>query len=275
VSATVHPPPTVRPGPEERRQPTGHRVAWLVVGSVLAVATLLWGGMQLVIAWAHETEVVDRTITEPVRTIDVRSEGTVRIVGADVDAVRVHAEIDHGLRRTKESATLEGDRLVLRTDCPTFFSNYCEVDYTIEAPRDVTVVAHSDQGRVTLTDVSGPIEARSDQGRVEVLRASGDLHLRADQGRIEVLDSTSPTIDAAADQGSVRIELTAPPTNVRARSDQGSVRVVVPDDGEAYAVTLSTDQGSTDLAVPSDPDSDRVIDVESDQGDVSVRHPAT
>jgi hypothetical protein len=287
VSSNVHPQPTLPLRTDQRRtdqrrtgqrrtgqRRRGQRVAWFVVGSVFAVATLAWGAVQVVIVWAHETETIDRTITEPVRTIDVRAEGTVRIVGADVDAVRVHAEIDHGLRRTDESAAVEGDRLVLRTDCPVFLSNYCEVDYTIEAPSDVSVVAHSDQGRVTLTDLRGPVDVRTDQGRIEVVRASGDLRLRADQGRIEVVDSSSPIVDAASDQGRVAIELTAPPLSVRARSDQGSVRVVVPDDDETYAVEASTDQGSTDVAVPTDPASTRVIDIASDQGDVSVRHPS-
>jgi hypothetical protein len=236
--------------------PRSHRRAWLAVGSVFAVATLAWGTLQVVVAWAYDSETTVQTIPQPIRTIDVGGGGTgrVRIIGADVDHVTVTAKIRRGLKATEQSTTVDGDRLVLRSDCPVFLSNYCDVAYTIETPHDVDVVVRAEDGRVTVSDVSGAVDAACDQGRVEAIRVAGPTKLRSDQGR-------------------VHLEFATAPTNVKAHSDQGSVRIVVPPGAETYRVDASTDQGSTDVAVPTNSTSDRVIVASSDQGDVSVRFP--
>jgi hypothetical protein len=262
-------PPTAPP-------PTGHRprgrTAWIAVGSVIGVATLLWGCFQVLIAWAYASETQHEIYTEPIHTIDIDGTGRVIITGADVDVVDVKTKIRRGLQDTDHSATVEGDRLVLRSDCSALLTNYCSTDWTITAPHDVSVVVRTDDGRVTVSDVTGPVDLASDHGKVEAIRVPGATKLRSDHGSVAVSGSTAATVDAATDHGSVRLELAAVPTSVVGRSDHGDVTVVVPAGDEGYAVDAASDNGRRDVGVRSDPSSPRTITARSDHGDVSVTY---
>ena len=50
--------------------------------------------------------------------------------------------------------------------------------------------------------------------------------------------------------------------------------MVVPDTPDTYRVEVDTDNGSTDVGVRTDPDSDRSIRAETNNGSVSVHYPA-
>ena len=56
-----------------------------------------------------------------------------------------------------------------------------------------------------------------------------------------------------------------------ATSDNGSVEVVVPDDGEAYALDLSTDNGSRTEDIRIDSASPRTITISTENGDATAR----
>jgi Putative adhesin len=248
---------------------------WRIGGSLGAVCVLGFGTMQSVSQIAHEEETVVRHFDGAgLRLIDVdNSAGSVHVVGVDGDEVTVRARVSHGLRSTGESAHLDGDRLVLESTCPLVGSNFCHVSYDVEVPNDVDVVIQADE-RISVSDVTGDVEASTDNGRVEAARIDGDVELYSDNGRVTGTDLRAGTARAASDNGRVELGFLAPPGSVTAASDNGSVEVILPDTPEDYRIVdVSSDNGTA--ATPDiriDPESQRTITATSDNGDVTVRY---
>ena len=263
-------PDTVTPSRRVRR-------TWLIVGSLVTVPVLLYGGTQVASGLAHEerTEVADFD-AGGLQSVDVdNAAGSVRIVGVeDTDTVTVTARISDGWRATGHDVRREGDRLVVEGTCPIFLSDWCNVRFTIEMPSDLAVVADADSGRVTVTDVAADVEASSDDGRVELARIEGDVVLHSDNGSVTATGIRGASrAEATSDNGGVRLEFLDSPDDVVATSDNGSVDVVIPDDGAiAYKVDAESDNGTVSFPVRTDPDGERTITAQSDNGDVTISY---
>jgi hypothetical protein len=250
------------------------RRAWLIGGSVLTVLVLVGATLNAVGLVAREDETVTTEFdASGLAGIDVRAEtGSIEVVGTDTDVVRLTVELTHGLRRTGHRAEVEGDTLVVRSSCP-IISQWCEADYRLEVPAALAVRAGIDDGRLTIRDIDGPVDADGDDGRVELVRLSGDVVADTDNGSVVATGLRSEVVDADSDNGSVRLTFAEPPRSVDATTDNGDVEVVVPDDDTTYLVDIDTDHGSTDIGVRTDPDSDRRIFGRSHNGSVTVRYP--
>jgi DUF4097 and DUF4098 domain-containing protein YvlB len=70
----------------------------------------------------------------------------------------------------------------------------------------------------------------------------------------------------------VQFEFSEAPGSVRARSSNGAIVVILPDDAPAYAVDASTSNGEVVSDVPADPAATNAIDVETSNGDTTVRY---
>ena len=248
---------------------------WLAVGGVLAVGSVGWAGFNIVTVLAHEerTEVKQYDVAD-VMVIDVEnSSGPVTIEGsAGLDEITVTAHISDGLRETGESQQLVDGRLELRGSCPNIGSDWCEVEYTIQVPRDIEVVAATDNGKLEVRGVDGTVDLSADNGGVEVDDVTGDMTVGSDNGSINASGLTSDSVTAETDNGSLTIELLEPPTVVDARSDNGSVEVILPDTEDLYALDISTDNGEVSRNIRTDPESSRRITIETDNGDATVRY---
>jgi len=246
-----------------------------VVASIGAALALVWGVSQVVVQLAHD----ERTTTTEhdaagVRTVDVRVDnGAIDVVGTDSDRIRVVARISDGLRATKESQTVVGDVLELRGDCPVFFTSFCNVAYTVEVPAGTAVTARTNNDNITIDGVLGPVDARSGNGRVEVRGSgTGPVKLGTDNGRVVGTDLRATDVDARSDNGTVELAFRDAPDHVRATTDNGSVRVTIPDDGGAYVVDVDTDNGSASAPIRTDPAASRTITARSDNGSVLVTY---
>jgi hypothetical protein len=248
-------------------------VAWKVFAAVFVVVGLVWGAYNVVVLLAHSTRTENESFPAAGLTaIDVdNSAGSVQVVATDGDTVEVVAKISEGLRATGESREVVGDVLELRGTCPNFGSDWCRVRYEIRAPRSLALTIDADNGSVDLSGFEGPVDVDSDNGSIEVDSLSGPARLSTDNGRIEGRDLRTPTVTADSDNGRVTLMFAAAPTTVVATSDNGSVEVVVPDDGEAYNLELSTDNGSRNQDILVDPSSPRTIRVDTDNGDATAR----
>jgi hypothetical protein len=251
-------------------------VLWKLIGTVFAVSALGLGTLQAVVRLGHEQERVDRTF-EDVAAIDTLvvdvNDGRVDIVGRATSSIRLSGTIDHGLVRTQHSEAIEGDRIVIRTDCNHLLSAFCDVDYTLEVPQDLDVVVRSGNGTATITGMTGAIEASTGNGSVEVAGAVGDLRLESDNGSVEATEISSPTVHATTGNGGIELTFRDPPRDVEASSGNGSVEIVLPDLPDvAYRVDSATGHGSETIRVRTDPASDRVIDVSTGNGSVTVRY---
>lgn len=250
-------------------------IGWKAVGGVLAIGTVGWGAFNVAALVAHEERTETRTYdAAAVRVIDVQnSAGSVTIQGAPGrHEITVTARISDGLRETEERQALVDGRLELRASCPLIGSEWCNVKYTIEAPADVEVRADTDNGRLTVRRVDGPVDLQADNGSVEVADVPGDVTIGADNGSITGSRLASATVMADTDNGSITLEFVEPPTTVEARSDNGRVEVVLPDTEDFYNLDITTDNGEVSRDIRNDPTSSRRITIQTDNGDVTARY---
>lgn len=253
---------------------SGGRAAWIALGSIFAVASLVYGAFFIVQLLAYATTSTREVFVEDVRSVDVRNgAGKTRIVATDDDEVVVEASITYGLQKPDNEATIEGDQLVVRSSCPGF-SQWCNVGYTIYVPADVAVVVRGSGGGVTVEGITGPIDASSSGGGVRVVDVRGPLRLRSSGGGITGERVRSGTVDANSSGGGVRLTFAEPPRDVAVHSSGGGVTVVVPETPEGYNIQASSSGGSVRTSeVRHDPASDRRIEVSSSGGGVTVRPP--
>jgi hypothetical protein len=251
------------------------RVLWLAGASLIAVPMLVFGTYQVASAIAHEERTVSDSVPAAGLTgVDVEgSTGSVHVIGVeDSNTVNVRSRVSDGLRRTGYRTFVRDGRLVVRSTCPVYGSSWCSVSSTIEMPSDLGLSIHADGG-VEVSDVHGGVSAHADGGSVTATRVSGTLDLSSDQGRVEASGIDADHVVATSDQGRVDLTFTNSPRSVEARSDQGSVTVVLPEEpGIVYATTLETDRGSAQSLIVQDHRSDRTIIATSDQGDVTVSY---
>jgi hypothetical protein len=250
------------------------RRLWKILATVVALPVLAWGVLQVPAALAREDRTVDQSVpAEGIAVLDVGNHaGTVRVIGVEgATTVSVHADIRDGWRSTGHEVRQEGDRLIVRGSCPIFLSEWCQVDYTIEVPRDLRVEVETEE-RIEVSDLDGGLYASSDASRVVATRVSGDVTLRSDQGSIEATGLTATRVDAEADQGSIRLEFADSPEAVNAEADQGSIDIVLPDQpGVTFITDFSADQGTVSAdPIRQGPDSDRTLRAHADQGSVTV-----
>lgn len=253
------------------------RRTWLIVGSLVTVPVLLFGAAQVASALAHEEHTEESEFDAAgLRSIDIdNAAGSIRVVGVgDAATVTVNAHISDGWRATGHDVHREGDRLIIEGSCPVFLSDWCNVRYTIEVPSDLAVVARADNGRVTVTDIAGDVEASSDNGSIELARIEGNVELHSDNGSVTATEMRNALrVEATSDNGDVRLEFADPPGDVVASSDNGSIDVVLPDTGELYRVEAHSDNGTVSTGgVGTRPDSDRTITADSDNGDVTITY---
>lgn len=252
------------------------RRAWIVGGSVFAAIALVFGTVQIISTLARETTIERQVFpAQGVRLVDVGlPNGSIEVRGAETGEISLTAEIDHGLRRTRHQAGVEGDVLRVRASCPVL-GTWCKVDYRLVVPSRMAVSADANNGRLIVRDVTGPVRADGDNGSIELVRLSGELDVSTDNGRVQSSALASEHVVARTRNGQVRLEFSQSPLRVEADSDNGRVDVVVPRTTDAYRVDLDTDNGSTDVAVRTDPSSRRSVDARTRNGDVTVRYPSS
>jgi hypothetical protein len=276
---TTTPPPTPPSNSSPSQPPadrTSHRSGWLIGGSVFTVLALAYGMTAVVDLLSFGRSRFERTFTESFTTLEIDSDGgSVRVEGTSERETVVVASLRRGLRAPKHSESLIGDRLVLDSDCPAFFTSLCGVSYTVRVPAHVAVVVSSGGGGVRVSDLSGPVDISSSGGGVRATGVSGPLRMRSSGGGVtgEALRSTD--VDASSSGGGVRLMFATAPQTVRAQSSGGGVTVEVPNTPEAYRLDVTSSGGGVSASVRSDPTSSRLIDVHSSGGGVTVRYPRT
>jgi hypothetical protein len=249
--------------------------AWIVIGSLATVVALGFGTFNVIEVLAHE-EVTETATFEGsgITALDISVEnGSVEVIGGEGDEIRLVAEISHGLRRTGHRAEVEGSTLVVRSTCPLVFNTWCDADYHLEVPADLSVTASVDHGRLTVRDVTGTVDADGDNGSVELARLTGRVSADTDNGNVTATGLRASTVSADSDNGNVSLTFAEPPDDVRATTSNGNVEVVLPEGDASYRVEVDTSHGGTDVAVRTDPDGDRTVVGRTSNGNVTVRYP--
>jgi hypothetical protein len=244
----------------------------------VAVVMLALGTANAVSALARDTSRLQR-VFDAVQIVDVANStgGAITIVGDEtVDAVTIDMTVSRGLETPSHSERVEGNRLVMRSECLWLVQLFCQVDYLIHVPPGISVIARADGRSVEVSNVHGFLDLESDGGSVEVRGGESDsVRLDSDGGSIEVTGLSAASIEANADGGGVLLDLAGAPISVIASSDGSDVEIVLPDTTDAYRVDVTSNGGSTSADVRTDPASDRTITASSNGGDVIVRYRST
>lgn len=267
--------PSTRPAPPAPSRRT--RRAWLIPGVVLALASLVWGTINVLSLVAHGQYSTTSTFdTAEVRSLQIDNDnGSIEVIAdasAGSSAIVFTADVDDGWKASEVSATVVDGVLLVRGRCPFLGSPWCKVDVTVSIPAQLPVTVRGSNGSIRVSGVTADLDVSTGNGSIELDDVASPLRASSDNGRITGRRLTSTTVDASTDNGSIQLSFLDPPRSVRARSANGSADVVVPDD-VGYRVDARSNNGSADTTVRTDPSSEYVIDVASDNGSVRVRPP--
>ncbi|MCP4593195.1 MAG: DUF4097 family beta strand repeat protein, partial [bacterium] len=192
-------------------------------------------------ATVSERQPVDTTVTN-LRVSTVV--GTVRIIGSNIDEVRVEADVK-----------LEQDRADKETE-PGKFADHVR----LEMQSGVLTVAdaHMDQPdtsdwRVSLTvHVPARLAATAvvTAGSLAVEGMTSDLNLKNDAGEIRVAAERIGNVSARAAAGLIDLRAAAVDGSVSASADVGSVKLHIADSAPTGDVTLEAQAGDIVLELP-------------------------
>ncbi len=250
---------------EPRRTGAG----WRVFGGAFSVVVLVAGVLSAASWLARQTEVQDETYGQAVDqvVIDVGT-GDIAIEPGDT-GVAVHRHLTWSWSKPEVTETWEGRTLRIATHCPAVsFGPGCAVDYALRVPPDVTVVARSSTGDLTIQGVRGDLTLSTSTGDITVTDPLGALSARTSTGDVHATGIRSAVAHAATSTGDVSLHFAASPDEVVATTSTGDVRVVVP--AGAYKVQASTDTGRTTVRVAQDPASTRAITARASTGNIDI-----
>ncbi|MFC8224162.1 DUF4097 family beta strand repeat-containing protein [Streptomyces sp. NPDC057287] len=205
-------------------------------------------------------------------TIDAEN-STLDLVPADVEQIEVTRRVDGWVvlgDGPDPVWRLEGDELTLKVKCHAVISN-CEAHHEVKVPRGLALTVDGDNGKVTASGFTTPLDISAANGGVSVRDVSGPLKLSADNGTIEAERVSGSSVTARSDNGSVRLGFTRVPDLVDTVSDNGSISIDLPGGRSTYAVSAQADNGDVSVDVPRSADSAHVVKARSDNGEVTVR----
>ncbi|MFE9770534.1 DUF4097 family beta strand repeat-containing protein [Streptomyces sp. NPDC005931] len=250
---------------------TTHRRAVAVAGA----AVVLVAGLSACGASAGDDEDPEhRSFDLPSRTLTVDSDDSaLEIVAAD-SAPSGRVEVTRWFEGTvavgkdpEVTWSLDGDRLVLRTDCTGIVAD-CSARHRIQVPRGVTVTVEDGDGSVRARGFRDALSIRTTDGSVRVTDSTGPLDLRTGDGSVRA-EVSSRQVRARSGDGSVHLELGAVPDLVESSSGDGSLTIDLPP--AAYRVTTGTGDGAEDVSVPRDDSSPHVVTAHTGDGKLTVR----
>ncbi|MFB4297308.1 DUF4097 domain-containing protein [Actinomadura sp. NTSP31] len=266
--------------------------AALAGSAVLAGAAVTGCGL----SFSRHTE--ERSYTAPagVGALKVApGDGSVQITASDSPGIKVteHLRWSNDRNKPRPRHRVDGRTLSLSAKCgnSVIGSNPCRISYRIQVPRAAavevrgdagpirvsglagTVRLHADNGSVTATDLrTSSATLSADSGNVRVSGRADSADLRTDAGSITATGLASGRLTARSGAGSITVGLAAPPSTVRATTDNGDVRLRLPA-AQPYAIALSTDTGGkrVDPGIHRDPASPRRITVTTGSGAISIK----
>ncbi len=254
------------------------RMAWMIPGAILAVASLVWGTLNVVGLVAHgeysTTSTFDAGAIDSVEIVN--DNGTVNVIAVAVEAggmsdeIVVTSDVSDGWRSSELTAEVSDGVLRIRGGCPFLGSPWCNVGVTVSLPADRPVTVHGSNGSIRATGLTAPLVASIGNGSIELEDIAAPFEASSDNGRIIGRRLTSPVVEASTDNGSIELSFLDPPQMVTGRSANGRMEVVLPEE-VAYRVDARSSNGSVDTTVRTDPSSGYVINVSSDNGSVTVR----
>lgn len=200
-----------------------------------------------------------------------KNDGDLDIRPAGVDRIEVTRRFSGWAMPGSPEATweLEGHTLTLANDCGPV--GHCEARYEVRVPKETALTVEGDNGQITASGFDAPLRLRSDNGAITAKDISGRLTLETDSGDVRGTALTSPRVEAVSESGAVHLAFARVPGQVRTETDNGEVKIEVPDTHTAYKVTTATDSGDVRADVPRDAKSPHAITVRTENGAITLR----
>ncbi|MET7302424.1 DUF4097 family beta strand repeat-containing protein [Embleya sp. NPDC005575] len=247
------------------------RTSLICFGGVFAVGGILltaWTGITLLSAHdVHTTKVF--TLGSGNLVIDT-DDGGITLERGEPGKITVERRITDSINGPTPSWTLEGDRLKLRLNCPSFLGVSCGGSYKVKVPLDVPLKVSANNGSINASGLRQDMQFTTDNGHIGIDDSAGNLTLSTDNGGIGVSRVSADRVFVQTDNGGVRLRFDTAPTNVQVRTDNGGVRISVPDDENTYRVDNWTENGGVRDHIGNDTRSNRVIDVRTGNGGIDL-----
>jgi Putative adhesin len=208
------------------------------------------------------------------------SSGTVKIHAGTGSGVTIQRTVHYNSGHPHPSQSVQGGTLTFDNGC-----DQCTIDYDLTVPASVSVTAHADSGDVNVDGVAsadlktssgtlradnikGSLSAHVDSGDIKLETVGGAVDVSTDSGSINGTGLSGTVANAKADSGDIRLDFTAIPTSVTARTSSGGLHVMVPD--HPYDITGNSSSGGRHINVTQDPHSTNKLDLTTDSGDLTV-----
>jgi DUF4097 and DUF4098 domain-containing protein YvlB len=140
------------------------------------------------------------------------------------------------------------------------------VEYQVEVPSGVQVVAHATSGQLDVDGVRGAVKADTTSGQLHVSNIDGSVDARAGSGNIQLENITGP-VKVQANSGAIRATGVQHLTDAQASSGAISVDGVF-----AEAAKVKTTSGSVQLTIA--PNSAVNVDIKTDSGAIQTHNVA-
>ena len=234
-------------------------------------------------------------------------DGWITVTGGDVTDCNVTATIiaradsEKNARRIAEKTTVKlerfGKRLTVKVGKPILMTNQ-SVDVQLKAmvPKNCGAELGTDDGDITIENVTGNVNITTDDGSVALSRIGGSIKIRGNDGSINVQDVNGDVelqrdgggIDIQTDDGTVTlsrvgggikvrgndgsIRIDEVSGDVKLESDDGRITVVYSEDaGGVCNVSLITHDGAIDFTAPVDFSAN--VEIITDDGSINTDLP--
>ena len=186
----------------------------------------------------------------------VRGRGTSRSVsevrfevkrdGSNVTVCSIYPETRECDAEGYESESRRGDR------------QQGSIDFTVELPRGVKLVAATGNGDVSVRDAGGEVDASSGNGEIAVVGADGRVNASTGNGDVEVSGARGD-VEASSGNGDITVGTSMGP--VTASTGNGRINVRMATLSAPGDMSFSTGNGSIDIALPANLSADVIAHV--------------
>jgi len=274
------------PAPPQRSE--GARVL-LWFGAILGALMLAAGAYSLVNLLVYTngdpSTVVGTASYDAAPVVEIVADGDITVTTGDT-GVDVERTSRTASTEAKYTASLSGERLIVKHTCDWWRPGFCTAGLNVRVPEGTEVVVRASDGSVEATSLTGPLTIRTSDGSTVVEDVSGDVSLHASDGSVSI-DDVRGDVDARTSDGWIDVSrvtgevsthtenghttVEAVEGDIDARASDGDVTVY--GNGEPVALTIAARDGSQTVDAPTDPNASVKVGIHTADGDASYLGP--
>jgi DUF4097 and DUF4098 domain-containing protein YvlB len=254
-----------------------------MVDNRMAIAVLVATGAGVaVFGFGDKTSTETQSVNETISALRMESGSSdVSIQVGDKTTVEVKRSYWWGSGDSKAAYELDGDTLVLKSDC----GMRCDVKsfvVTVPAGTKVTgsngsgdldmrgrldIDARSGSGDVTAEDTDGPVALQNGSGSITVDGANGAVNVKTGSGEITLRDVSGGPVQARTGSGDLELSVETP-MSVDAQTGSGDLELRVPEG--TYKVETDSGSGDRNVNVQTNPNATHTLKLKTGSGDLNV-----